>query len=196
MVLASSALRALLGAIAIAATLWLGAKQRQIAKHDVRRIAARVSVYAVGVVLWPILLICICPSCLSGHPLTLLSGLLVMFVLEEEVASLARYSGPLKDYDPMERAQKQSIHIAASAFAAGAFVSSFKQNKLSEQAGAMIILAMALSLLASVPSHVVMQNRKQNATFEALYKLASSYSIGLLFTALFFVLDVLLKARA
>jgi hypothetical protein len=171
-------------------------KARGISNYDARRIGSRIGVYATGVVAWPLLVLAICPLCVQGRPLCLLSALLVMLVLEEEATALARYSGPMKDYDPMEDTHKRSLHIAASSFAAAAFIGSYKQENLTKEAAPMIILAMALSILASVPSNLLMHKRKQNEVFEAVYKLASSYSIGLLFTALMFVLESILTSRA
>jgi len=157
----------------------------------------RLAVNAAACFLWPALMLVLLKVTKQSLGLvSLMTFLMVLLYLCQEVRAVVPYVGPLKEYQGGDTLLERSTQISTAAFAAGTILLS-TSKEISAQVAPFVFLALLLSVVSTVPSGSYRKGgMDRRATWESAQKAAIAMGAGMLAVAIGICVDANLWAPA
>lgn len=155
----------------------------------------RLAINAAACFLWPaLMLVLLKVTKQSLGPVSLMTFLMVLLYLCQEVRAIVPYVGPLKEYQGGDTLLERSTQISTAAFAAGTILLS-TSKEISAQVAPFVFLALLLSVVSTVPSGSYRKGgMDRRATWESAQKAAIAMGAGMLAVAIGICVDASLRA--
>lgn len=150
----------------------------------------RLAVNAAACFLWPALMLVLLKVTKQSLGLvSMMTFLMVLLYLCQEVRAVVPYVGPLKEYQGGDTLLERSTQISTAAFAAGTILLS-TSKEISAQVAPFVFLALLLSVVSTVPSGSYRKgSMDRRATWESAQKAAIAMGAGMLAVAIGICVD-------